>query len=72
MQTEPRPGSDPTPLALVEHTRAQLARYKAPRHIVFVESVERGANGKADYPGVRKRVEAALRAPLPAGGGDRV
>jgi acyl-CoA synthetase (AMP-forming)/AMP-acid ligase II len=43
---------------LVGYVKARLAGYKAPRHVVF-GPVARAANGKLDYPGIRKRVEAA-------------
>ena len=35
---------------LIAHVRAHLAAYKAPRHIIRVDSVGRAPNGKADYP----------------------
>jgi fatty-acyl-CoA synthase len=38
---------------LVEHVKARLARYKAPRHLVRVDSVGRSPNGKTDYPAIR-------------------
>jgi fatty-acyl-CoA synthase len=38
---------------LVHHVRARLARYKAPRHLVRVDSVRRAPNGKADYAAIR-------------------
>jgi fatty-acyl-CoA synthase len=40
--------------ALVEHVQSLLARYKAPRDVVFVPEVPRGPNGKADYPAARQ------------------
>lgn len=42
--------------AVREHVLRHLARYKAPRHVVVVDSVGRGPNGKADYRGARERV----------------
>ena len=33
--------------------RAQLADYKAPRHVIFVETVGRAPNGKLDYRALR-------------------
>ena len=44
------------------HVRAHLARHKAPRHVMVVDSVGRGPNGKADYVGLRKRVASWLLA----------
>ena len=42
--------------AVTAHVRARLARHKAPRHVMVVQSVGRGPNGKADYMMLRKRV----------------
>ena len=38
---------------LVDHVRGQLARYKAPRHVVVVDSIARSPNGKVDYRRLR-------------------
>ena len=46
--------------AIKAHVRERLAGYKAPRHVMIVESVERAATGKADYNAVRDRVTAWL------------
>jgi fatty-acyl-CoA synthase len=46
-------GRDVTDDDLVEHVKARLARYKAPRHLVRVDSIGRSPNGKADYPAAR-------------------
>lgn len=43
--TEP----SPDPQDLIEHVRARIARYKAPRRIVFIDDVGRAPNGKLDY-----------------------
>jgi acyl-coenzyme A synthetase/AMP-(fatty) acid ligase len=42
-----RPGSAATADALIEHTRTQIASYKKPRSIGFVESLPRLFNGKS-------------------------
>jgi fatty-acyl-CoA synthase len=34
---------------LIAHVKDRLADYKAPRHVYFVTSLERAANGKIDY-----------------------
>jgi fatty-acyl-CoA synthase len=34
---------------VIAHVKTQLARYKAPKRVVFVDQVPRAANGKADY-----------------------
>ena len=62
-----RPDATVTPDALTQHVRGSLARYKAPRHVMLVDSVLRGANGKADYAAVKRRVEEWL-APSPQSG----
>jgi fatty-acyl-CoA synthase len=46
--------------ALREHVKRHLAAYKAPRHLLVVESLLRAPNGKADYPGWRERAAAAV------------
>jgi acyl-CoA synthetase (AMP-forming)/AMP-acid ligase II len=43
---------------LIAHTRTLLAAYKAPKRVVFVDRVERGANGKPDYRWAREVVGA--------------
>jgi acyl-CoA synthetase (AMP-forming)/AMP-acid ligase II len=35
--------------ALIAHVKAHLAHYKAPRHVLQVDTVGRAANGKLDY-----------------------
>ncbi len=39
---------------IIEHVRQQLAVYKAPRQIVFVDAVYRSPSGKADYAWARR------------------
>ena len=43
------PGAEATTDEIAGATEGHLARYKRPRHVVVVESVPRGPNGKADY-----------------------
>jgi fatty-acyl-CoA synthase len=40
-------------LELIDHVKSLLARYKAPRKVVRVDSVGRAPNGKVDYPATR-------------------
>ena len=54
------PGATATPDQLSAHVGAQLARYKAPRHLVLVEAVARAPSGKADYPAITRRVRDSL------------
>jgi fatty-acyl-CoA synthase len=55
-----RAGTEVDADTLVEHVCTRLARYKAPRYVMLVDSVQRGPNGKADYASVRQRVEEWL------------
>jgi len=52
-------GPAPTLSDLVEHVRAHLARYKAPRELV-IAPIARAANGKLDYKAVRADALKAL------------
>lgn len=42
-------GERPSVEDLVSHARRHLAGYKVPRDVAFVDSVQRGANGKLDH-----------------------
>ncbi|HUP71898.1 MAG TPA: AMP-binding protein [Acidimicrobiales bacterium] len=46
---EARPGAIIDGPAIVAHVKAGLAGYKAPKHVLPVDSVSRGPNGKLDY-----------------------
>jgi acyl-CoA synthetase (AMP-forming)/AMP-acid ligase II len=35
--------------ALTEHVRTKIAAYKAPKHIVEIDTIGRGANSKVNY-----------------------
>jgi 3-oxocholest-4-en-26-oate---CoA ligase len=52
----------PTLSELNEHVKTKLAAYKAPRHLVVVDTIGRAPNGKVDYKRLRgvatERVEA--------------
>jgi fatty-acyl-CoA synthase len=50
----------PEPAELIAHVKSRLASFKAPRHVLIVDSVGRAPNGKADYPRVRREAAAAL------------
>ena len=41
-----RPGADATPDALIAHCQAQLARFKVPKEVTFVEALPRNPSGK--------------------------
>jgi fatty-acyl-CoA synthase len=47
---------------VIEYARAQLAGYKVPKHILFVDEVRRAPNGKPDYKWARRTAEAAYGA----------
>jgi fatty-acyl-CoA synthase len=46
---EAEDGVAPTLAALSNHVKAALAVYKAPRHLVLVDTIGRAPNGKVDY-----------------------
>jgi acyl-CoA synthetase (AMP-forming)/AMP-acid ligase II len=50
------PGAAVDAASLTEHVRSQLARHKAPRHVMLVGSTNRGPNGKADYVATKRQV----------------
>ena len=57
---ERRPGMVATETELIEHVRARLAAYKAPRRIVEVDTIGRAANGKVDYKRLRDQASDGL------------
>jgi acyl-CoA synthetase (AMP-forming)/AMP-acid ligase II len=57
---EPHAGQTPDEVELRDHVKSQLATYKAPRHVLVVESVARAPNGKLDYKAVKDRALAAF------------
>jgi fatty-acyl-CoA synthase len=50
---EAEPGSEPDLDTLAGHVKASLAAYKAPRHLVVVDTIGRAPNGKVDYRRLR-------------------
>jgi acyl-CoA synthetase (AMP-forming)/AMP-acid ligase II len=60
-----RAGTAPSLETLQEHARTQLARYKVPRDVVFVEAIVRSPSGKPDYRWAKKTAAdaAALAQP---------
>jgi fatty-acyl-CoA synthase len=48
------PGAVPDEEGLQKAVRGKLAHYKCPKRILFVDTVGRAPNGKADYPAVTK------------------
>jgi acyl-CoA synthetase (AMP-forming)/AMP-acid ligase II len=53
---EPKPGATIDADSVIAHVKTKLAAYKAPKHIVVVDTIGRAANGKVDYK--RLRTEA--------------
>jgi fatty-acyl-CoA synthase len=53
-----RPGADTTPDALIAHCGVQLARFKVPKEITFVEALPRNPSGKVLKRELRVRKEA--------------
>jgi acyl-CoA synthetase (AMP-forming)/AMP-acid ligase II len=56
------PADRVTAQQVIDHVRGQLARYKAPRHVMIVDDIGRTITGKADYPATRHRLVAWLEA----------
>jgi fatty-acyl-CoA synthase len=46
---EPKPGDTLIEADLIEHVKAHLAAYKAPKRVLSVDTIGRAANGKVDY-----------------------
>lgn len=53
-------GSTADEAELIAHVKTTLAHYKAPRHVLVVDSVARAPNGKLDYKSVKARAMAAF------------
>jgi fatty-acyl-CoA synthase len=54
--------AEPSLAELAAHVKGALADYKAPRHLVLVDSVGRAPNGKVDYKAAKARALAELGA----------
>jgi long-chain acyl-CoA synthetase len=52
---QPRSGASVSAESVIEHCRAQLAGYKKPRHVVFVDSLPRNSLGKVLKSELRRR-----------------
>jgi acyl-CoA synthetase (AMP-forming)/AMP-acid ligase II len=57
---EAEPGEDPARVDLAGHVKTALASFKAPRHVVVVDSIGRSPSGKVDYTGLKALAEARL------------
>ena len=49
-----RPGMTLTAAALIDFVGGRIARYKKPKHVVFVAALPRGANGLVDRAKVKE------------------
>ena len=52
---EAEPGALVEPTEVTEAVRAELAHYKVPRLVFFIDSIGRSPAGKVDYPGLKQR-----------------
>jgi acyl-CoA synthetase (AMP-forming)/AMP-acid ligase II len=52
---EARAGTTLVPADVIDHVKGRLARYKAPKQLIVVESIGRAPNGKLDYRRLRER-----------------
>jgi fatty-acyl-CoA synthase len=57
---EPRPGEAVDADAIIAHVKQTLAAYKAPKHIVVVDTIGRAPNGKVDYKRLKSEATASL------------
>jgi acyl-CoA synthetase (AMP-forming)/AMP-acid ligase II len=57
---ELHPGASVEPAELIDHVKARLARYKAPKTVLVVASIGRAVNGKLDYKQVKASVLARV------------
>jgi len=53
-----RAGASLTPEALIEWARGQMASYKCPRRVEFIERLPRAATGKIDWRGLQESIRA--------------
>ena len=51
-------GQPPDAEALIDHCRKQIAKYKCPRSVEFVDDLDRNAMGKLNKRALRARVVA--------------
>jgi 3-oxocholest-4-en-26-oate---CoA ligase len=59
---EPAAGTTIDQDALAEHVKATLAAYKAPRHLLLVDTIGRAPNGKVDYKRLKALATDKVRA----------
>jgi 3-oxocholest-4-en-26-oate---CoA ligase len=54
------PGAELVERDVIAHARRRLAPYKAPRHVIAVDTIGRAPNGKADYRRLRQHATACV------------
>ncbi|MGH9137005.1 MAG: acyl-CoA synthetase [Acidimicrobiales bacterium] len=59
---ELEPGATLDPAELAGHVKAKLASYKAPKHLVVVDTIGRAPNGKVDYKRLREHAVSTVSA----------
>ena len=57
------PGTAADDRDVIDHVRGRLAAYKAPKRVVWVDTIERSPSGKADYRWARSVAEQAVPSP---------
>lgn len=57
---EPQDGQSPELSSLSDHVKTTLAAYKAPRHLVLIDTIGRAPNGKVDYKRLKAHALQAL------------
>ncbi|MFM7126795.1 MAG: acyl-CoA synthetase [Actinomycetota bacterium] len=57
---EAHDGQSPELSALSDHVKTTLAPYKAPRHLVVIDTIGRAPNGKVDYKRLKAHALSAL------------
>jgi fatty-acyl-CoA synthase len=58
-----QPGAVADERDVIDHVRGRLAAYKAPKRVVWVDTIERSPSGKADYRWARSVAEQAVPSP---------
>jgi acyl-CoA synthetase (AMP-forming)/AMP-acid ligase II len=57
---EPSPGATLDPAEVIAHVKGKLAAYKAPKHVLTVDTIGRAPNGKVDYKRLKAYAEDQL------------
>jgi 3-oxocholest-4-en-26-oate---CoA ligase len=57
---QPRDGEQVDELTLIDHVKAHLASFKAPKRVVVVDTIGRAPNGKVDYRRLKREAAAEL------------